>query len=511
MQFLFSFIINDNFAHLNQSNNYLCSSVKPLLFFFLILCHFTYAQSDPYTQKTDSVKAAFVLPLTKADSATALANQKIDSVTHQFSKQIDSLQQAYHSAKTNITTLQNGYQQKVDSLNARNLPTEKYTAKVDSLQAELTSLQHKATKGIDSLKQNVSAKIKLLKLPPEANAKVSALSASLDKINFQSMDAGALPSLEFGQFNLPLSGISQPDINGLSSIKDVSENIPALNNPSLQDNLGKVSELSAQAGEIQEQVKAGNVTGAIEDKAAQLDEVKAIQQQALPTMPELPAELPTSSDEAKEVLVEQAKKAAVNHFAGKEAALQQAMDKMSKYKNKYSNVQSIKDLPKKAPNEMKEKPFVERLVEGVSLQFFRDDNFKMDFTPYLGYRFTTRLTAGAGWNQRIIFGDHNSHRKNVYGPRVYGEYNVFKGFFGRLEVETMNAFVRQNLQSEAGHREWVPAILAGIKKDYKIYGRLKGTAFLLYNCYNPNYKSPYGDRLNVRMGFEYSIKKRVGN
>jgi hypothetical protein len=216
-----------------------------------------------------------------------------------------------------------------------------------------------------------------------------------------------------------------------------------------------------------------------------------------------------SEEETKKQLADQAKKAAVDHFAGKEEQLKAAMEKMSKYKQKYSSVQSIKDLPAKPPNPLKGKPFIERLVPSVTLQVLKRDEWMMDIAPYIGYRFTPRLSVGFGWNSRAQF-EEKDRDTRVQGPRVYGEFKVFKGISGRLEFETMNTFVPANLLpgSDVGRREWVPAVLAGMKKEYKIYKRLKGTAFMLYNFYNPDYKSPYGDRLNVRFGFEYLIKKK---
>ena len=49
---------------------------------------------------------------------------------------------------------------------------------------------------------------------------------------------------------------------------------------------------------------------------------------------------------AKEKAVAMAKEKAVDHFDGKPEQLKAAMDKISKYKQKYSSVPSIKDLPK---------------------------------------------------------------------------------------------------------------------------------------------------------------------
>jgi len=71
-----------------------------------------------------------------------------------------------------------------------------------------------------------------------------------------------------------------------------------------------------------------------------------------------------SEEQAKQQLVSQARKVAVDHFAGKQEQLKQAMDQMSKYKQKYESVQSIEELPKRPPHAMRGKPFYERLVPG---------------------------------------------------------------------------------------------------------------------------------------------------
>jgi hypothetical protein len=60
---------------------------------------------------------------------------------------------------------------------------------------------------------------------------------------------------------------------------------------------------------------------------------------------------------------------------------------------------------------------------------------------------------------------------------------------------------------DTGHREWVWSIMTGIKKKYRIYMNLKGTALIHYNLFNRYYKAPYVDRLNSRIGFEYVVKK----
>ena len=49
----------------------------------------------------------------------------------------------------------------------------------------------------------------------------------------------------------------------------------------------------------------------------------------------------------------------------------------------------------------------------------------------------------------------------------------------------MNTFVPSTLRGnpDSGNREWVESFMTGIKKEYKIYKNLKGTALIQYNLF----------------------------
>ena len=217
----------------------------------------------------------------------------------------------------------------------------------------------------------------------------------------------------------------------------------------------------------------------------------------------------------KKKAVELAKKAAVDHFDGKQEKLKAAMEKISKYKQKYSSVSSIKDLPKRPPNVMKGKPFIERLVPGLYFQCQQKNMYLLDVNPYVGYRISGRFTTGAGWNQRYAYDKPSRSfdtRARIFGPRAFVDFKLGKGFIAHVESESMNGFVPSTLRGnpDTGRKEWVWSFMTGIKKEYKIYKNLKGTALIQYNLFNRYYKAPYVDRLNSRVGFEYSIKKKKG-
>jgi hypothetical protein len=50
--------------------------------------------------------------------------------------------------------------------------------------------------------------------------------------------------------------------------------------------------------------------------------------------------------------------------------------------------------------------------------------------------------------------------------------------------------------------------MAGLKKEYKLSQSIRGNAQVLYNLFDPQYKSPYTNRINVRMGVEFSLRAK---
>ena len=163
---------------------------------------------------------------------------------------------------------------------------------------------------------------------------------------------------------------------------------------------------------------------------------------------------------------------------------------------------------------MKGKPLIERIIPGIAFQIQRKgEDMLVDFGPYAGYRFTGRITAGLGWNQRVAYTvDHNAFNSSarVFGPRMFGEYKLWKGFSPRAEVEVMNTqtpVLTRTPTVDPPTREWVWGAFVGIKKEYKFIKSVKGTAMVMLRLFNPQYKSPYADVVNVRFGFEFPMKK----
>lgn len=218
----------------------------------------------------------------------------------------------------------------------------------------------------------------------------------------------------------------------------------------------------------------------IENKVAgmegmeQLQEGKALMEKAKPDSAAL-------ANMAKEQILQ----AAQDHFAGKEAVLQQAMDKMSKLKNKYSEVKSLSELPKRLHNPLKGKPFIERLVPGITFQIQKSQYFLLDVNPSLQYKIRPRLSAGIGWNERLPFDGWKIQGGNehIYGPRAAIQFLWTKGIIFTLQPEVMNTTIPPALASLMGidpaYRKWITSVFGGIKNSLRFIKASKATA----KCY----------------------------
>jgi hypothetical protein len=481
-----------------------------------------------------------------ADTLTAGVNAKIDSLHDRFTAKSDSIKQSYATRKEKISGLKQRYLAKADSVKKINLARpdfpaspldtlkrpelNAYTKKIDSLDQQLANLEGQTMKGIDSLKSRITRQLDKMKLPEEMQGKATKLTSAMDNVSVPSFDSDISGKLGLDKLNTGL-----PDIPGTGNLPDanlpntnlpnVSTNLPGIDVkapdlngklPSTDINTGKLNDITGQAGDIQKQVQdaTGSQEGlskTLEAKAA--EQVKGLPDQKLPDMG-VPGGVPQTSEAAQQQAIDMAKKEAVNHFAGKEQVLMGAMEKMSKYKQKYSSVSSLKDIEnQKRYNELKGKPLRERLVPALTLQFQSWRDFMLDFNPSVAYRFTTRFKAGLGWNQRVAFNiQQRTYNDNgrVFGIRSYGEYELKKGFGIRLDVESMYTPEkhRNPVSDYVAERDWVWGALIGIKQKYPIYKKLMGNAQLMYNIFDKDHRSPYTDRVNFRIGLEFTLKKK---
>jgi hypothetical protein len=445
---------------------------------------------------------------TKVDSLNVSQSQQLLKSSEQ---RVDSIQSAFYSRSDSLTKAYKGRLAWMDSA--------QHTLKTrfDSLAATATPTKILSGNGLDSIRMKWTSKVDSLRAighpPPELSAKFSDVTEKIEGFQVPGTDLNlpALNSVSNGSpignltnidMKLPAADIDLGSVDELKNIngglKGITGNAGEYSSDVQQLSKGNINELKdlPEAAEA----KVGELSGLSEVKGETetLNEYKDVVGQV------------QNPDSLKEFAVQEVKQAAVNHFAGKEEQLKQAMETLSKYKSKYSNLNSISDLIKRPPNEMKEKPFIERIVPGIGIQVQKKgEDVLVDFNAYAGYRFTGRITAGVGWNQRVAYtidrGRFNSATR-IYGPRAFGEYKLWKGFSPRAELEIMNTNIPPLTRTQAVDplsREWVWGAFIGVKKEYRFIKKVKGTAMVMMRLFNPEHKSPYGDVVNVRFGFEF--------
>jgi hypothetical protein len=492
------------------------------------------------SNKADSLKAAFELKEARLKQST----YDIDSIQQSFYHRSDSLQSIYKSKFTKLDSIQSKFLSRLDSIeNLSFAPVTKLDSVRQRLQGKMDSLSlrlhsAKITRALDSVKilrdslvANLNAKMQSIKnktigklnamdIPPELKDKVSSVTQNVTsfkidgkQVNLSGMTVPSANVPGLNELNLPSTASIPstgkiPDV-GSATLPDVGGKTGALNTGLSDVGINSVKDINA------DQVK--NLPTTAETKAAELSGINQAKEQteALNKYKEMSKKF-QNPDSMKTLAKEEVKKAAINHFAGKEEQLRKAMATVSKYKSKYSSVKSLADLKKKPRNAMKDKSLRERIIPGAAMQIQKKgDDFMIDFNPYAGYRFTGRITAGAGWNQRVAYNlDKNSFSPDprVFGPRIYGEFKLGKGFSPRIEGEIMNTTIPPSTVTpvtDPGQREWVWGAFVGMKKDYRLFKNIRGTALIMTRLFNPDHKSPYADVLNVRFGFEFPMKKKA--
>lgn len=248
----------------------------------------------------------------------------------------------------------------------------------------------------------------------------------------------------------------------------------------------------------------------LEKALRQLEE--AGRKSAAARLPQPPAtgQLPASQDELKAKAGQAALKAAGEPFTESFDKLGQAKADFDKYKGRASKVESMKDMPKGilGPNPLKGKHWTERLVVGSLWQAGKQERFFLDLGPTLAWRFSERLSAGAGGQYRLHLSVKEKPfvggAEQVGGYSLFSDFQIKNGFFARLQYEGLSAPVAQTdplTQELTIEREWVPGLSAGLGKDYTLYRKLRGYALLQYNLLHEKDHTPYLHPLQARVGF----------
>lgn len=494
--------------------------------------------------QNDSLRPDISKHSRKLDSIKGRITHRIDSLkaigqpTGKYTKMLDSLKQAgplknINKAKTKLDSLENGLGKVEKKISA---PVNKVESKIN----EKLSLMNKE----GGAGANVPGSIDLPNLPTAGGT-----SPSLSGTDLKLPDVGAnvpgadlkLPNTDISnplnQVGNPLNDVKNPigEIDGFGNVQDQVKDISNLPQEKLgqlnefdqlkkgQEVMGQVDNVSGKIEGYSEDAKnlsTGNLgkmeemPKELEGKVGKLEEVQGIQKemQGIDKYKDMTGKM-QDEEAMKKMALEEAKKQAVDHFEGKGDQVKSAMGHVSKLKQKYSSLNSLQDIPKKVPNEMKGKPLIERVVPGLTLQLQKNNNVLIDYNPSAGYRLSGRWTVGLGWNERLSIGKKFklNHQDRIYGPRAYVDFKIKKDFVAMTAVEKMNTYIPplNALSVDSDSRAWVWSVFVGFKKEYKFFKNVNGNFQFLYNLYDDHYNSPYADRLVVRTGFEFPQRKKV--
>jgi hypothetical protein len=458
--------------------------VKPLfqLLFLLSLHTCIYAQEKRI--ETDSLSYAHI------PDSIIIQWQKVDSIYAGFNAKAQDIQSEYQKAITTIEHDKLTVNQEIDSLNKLTLASTHLTRRLDSLEAKRTEAVKTINKKTTNLKDRTIGNLDKVELTPEMQPPVNALKAKVNLVKLGNSPV-TIPAVDG-------AGLDIPDANPLKTLDGLRLETPLPDDLDLNADVTKLAN-----GDITEIENLST----IEQQAANIEGVKDLEESS--------GVINQVNDMAKpDQFIEATQTQATNQFVGKEKVLQSAIGKLAEYKKHYSNVASVRSLAKRPSNAMKDKPFIERVVPGVYFQYQRKNAYLLDVNLYAAYRISGRFSTALGWNQRFIHKrdlQHNTGPFRIFGPRASIEGKIGRGFSLHFETEVMNTFVPFKLirVGDGGKYHWVCSSMLGLKKEYKIYGNLRGTALIQYNLFNRYFKTPYVDRVNSRIGFEYILNNKT--
>jgi hypothetical protein len=492
------------------------------------------AKKEKLQSKADSLKEKF-----KPDSATAAKIHRADSTLKGVKSKLNAIQSA------NLNTL---------LIKPPDSVTQKTNGKISKVKSTSDSLQQKLNEPVNSVQKKINEKTSFMdSLNMSVKDPITGKSANygMEGVNTNVKDQlGKDMKLPDNNLSLPNASkelnlnndLKMPDTKGLTEAEGKLKDLQSLPKEQLNQTgaLDEVNELKGKAKEVGQVTKKADVykndvkninEGGLEKAealpkeaeklATNVDEVKGIQSEAqkmeagknvLQQYQDMVQQLNKEALESKAESV--GEKEFADHFSGNEQKLQVGVANLNKLKRKYGNIPDSRYLPKRVPNQLKGKPLIERLVPGINMQVFQQRNLvNIDVSPFMAYRIYPRWRVAAGGTYRFQFNKkvHLKQENPAYGYRLFTNYNAFAGFHLHAEMEWMRT-ITYNPYSQAFDpsysKHWVPGLFGGVWKQYKVSKKINGNFQVLYNfLYERN--GLYPNKLVMRFGFEFPIKKKV--
>jgi len=151
----------------------------------------------------------------------------------------------------------------------------------------------------------------------------------------------------------------------------------------------------------------------------------------------------------------------------------------------------------------------QRIVVGGSLSASFGDFTYIDVSPLVGYRITKKWTTGVGFTYQYSKVNYDSpllildYKANVFGGRLYTEYDLFYGLFAHVEYEHL---WYKKIYEDTNYGEYtgdVPALYLGGGYNFMIGENSKFQVMALYDVLNTNESlyNPLVFRVGFNLGF----------
>lgn len=505
-------------------------------------------KSDSLVQlKSDSISQRFSSERSKLDSIEA----RLAALDDRFEDPafLDSISTSISQRQQQLDSAENAYQTRLQKLTDLKLPPGKLNARIDSLNRAQENVFTKINGSVDKLERKVQKKTSKLKakltgggtkqfgdsLGVQAITTPNLSVANLDGQGLSKVDG---PKLDSG-LDLPKNlgdGVKVDD--PLEDIKSDLTQITSTPKNELRElaNIDELNKAKARIGEVKgitNEVSAytedlSNISkGEGSEKIAKLAEDEAKKAAGLEELTRgekrieaLKAEREKQlkmveqykdKDQIRKQLESRTKNVANEELIAKNDKVQDAAKNLGKYKKKYSEIQSINNLPKRPPNPMKGKPLRERLLPGIVFQFQKTDLLSVYAAPQFNYHLNKRWVAGAGLVFRLRGTITDTLRyvgdNFIYGYKTFANFKVYKGFGLRAEWEPLRVGLPLD-DKVAPYKTWVNGYFLGIDKGFTVSRRWRGDTQVLYNLGYKKGETPYANRINFRFGFFMDLTKK---
>lgn len=440
-------------------------------------------------QKLDSLHERARLQQQRLDSVRLATNTKLNELSQKLSgkKYLESSDSVLRSFQKELAV-----NYLPDSIDSR---VRKQANALDSLIAakrqKLDSLS--GLFGVD-----IDAKLK------ELDVSVPGLPGVGNKLNF-SPDLGGVDKFDLNSPLNNMGSVSKPNLpdvklpgtnqrisaEGAGDLQKLNQKFSQLN--VLQDSTIRADTL-AYLGEqyAQQQLKNNKAIGSLtKDQQEMLAEQRKLEELLQSLQP----------TEAEQKVREQMDELVQTHTD----KLKNDLEDVGKLQMKYRNVADMRQLPKRPPNEMKGKPFIERLIPALTFQAFVKDGKALDFAPSLGYRFSGHVRGGVGLYQRFYVAPDFS-KTSIKGVRVYSQLRFWGTKYVHLEAEH-STVPPVNLVAREGSAGFINRVHFGLYHTYRISKYVNGHSLLLYDLKQLRH-FPNTSNSSIRFGIDIQLYRR---